>query len=50
MFEFILFGFNRFNVIKKAIKKGPLNKCIIKIIIEKAIYINLIKPSFEIII
>jgi len=26
IFELILFGFNRFNIIKKAIKKNPLNK------------------------
>ena len=47
IFEFILFRFNRFNVIKKIIKKGLLNKYIIKIVIKKAIYIGLIKPGFK---
>ena len=50
IFELILPGFNRFNVTKKAIEKGPLNKCIIKIIIKRVIYIGLIKPGFETII
>ena len=50
IFELISLGFNRFNVIKKAIEKNPLNKYIIKIIIKKAIYINLIKPGFKTII
>ena len=50
IFEFISFGFNRFNVIKKVIKKGPLNECIIKIIIKRVIYIDFIKLSFKIII
>jgi len=50
IFELILFGFNRFNVIKKAIEKSPLNKYIIKIIIKRAIYIGFIKPVFKIII
>jgi len=50
IFEFISLGFNRFNVIKKTIEKSPLNECIIKIIIKKAIYIGFIKPGFEIII
>ena len=49
IFKPILFGFNRFNVIKKAIEKSLLNECIIKIIIKKAIYIGFIKPGFEII-
>ena len=31
IFEFISFGFNRFNVIKKVIKKDFLNEYIIKI-------------------
>ena len=50
IFKFILLGFNRFNVIKKIIEKSPLNKCIIGIVIKKAIYIDFIKPGFEIII
>ena len=50
IFKLILFRFNRFNMIKKTIEKNPLNKYIIKIVIEKAIYINLIKPGFKIII
>jgi len=50
IFEFISLGFNRFNVIKKAIKKGLLNEYIIKIVIKRAIYIGFIKPSFKIII
>jgi len=47
IFEFISFGFNRFNVIKKVIKKSPLNKYIIKIIIKKVIYIRFVKSSFK---
>ena len=47
IFEFISFGFNRFNIIKKAIKKGPLNKCIIRIIIGKAIYIWFYKTGSD---
>jgi len=50
IFEPISFRFNWFNVIKKAIKKSLLNKCIIKIVIKKAIYIDLIKPGFKTII
>ena len=50
IFEFISLGFNRFNVIKKVIKKSLLNEYIIKIVIKKAIYISFIKPSFKIII
>jgi len=50
IFEFISFEFNRFNVIKKVIEKSPLNKCIIKIVIKRAIYIGVIKPGFKIII
>jgi len=50
IFKLISLGFNRFNIIKKAIKKGPLNKCIIRIIIKRTIYIGLVKPSFKIII
>ena len=50
IFKLILFRFNRFNVIKKAIKKSSLNECIIKIVIKKAIYINFIKSGFKIII
>ena len=50
IFELISLKFNRFNIIKKAIKKDPLNKCIIKIIIKRAIYIDLIKPGFKTII
>ena len=50
IFEFILFEFNRFNMIKKTIKKSPLNEYIIKIVIKRAIYISLIKPSFKTII
>ena len=50
VFKFISFGFNRFNIIKKAIEKSSLNECIIEIVIEKAIYINFIKPDFKIII
>jgi len=49
IFKFISFEFNRFNIIKKTIKKSPLNECIIRIAIKKAIYIDLIKPSFKII-
>ena len=49
IFKFISLGFNRFNIIKKAIEKNPLNECIIKIAIKRAIYIGLIKPGFEII-
>ena len=49
IFEFISLGFNRFNVIKKAIKKSSLNECIIRIVIKRAIYIGFAKPSFEII-
>ena len=36
-------------MIKKAIEKGFLNKCIIKIVIKKVIYIGFIKPGFKII-
>jgi len=50
IFEFILFEFNWFNVIKKVIKKDFLNKYIIKIIIKRTIYINFTKPDFKIII
>jgi len=50
IFEFILFKFNRFNVIKKVIEKGLLNECIIKIVIKRAIYINFMKPDFKTII
>ena len=50
IFEFISFKFNRFNVIKKVIKKGFLNEYIIKIIIKKTIYISFTKSGFEIII
>jgi len=50
IFEFISFGFNRFNIIKKIIEKSSLNKYIIRIIIKRTIYINFIKPGFEIII
>ena len=50
IFEPISFRFNRFNMIKKAIKKSPSNEYIIKIIIERAIYIGLIKPGFKTII
>jgi len=50
IFEFISLGFNRFNIIKKAIKKSSLNECIIRIIIKRAIYIGFIKPSFKTII
>jgi len=50
IFELISLGFNRFNMIKKAIKKGSLNECIIKIVIKRAIYIDFAKPGFEIII
>ena len=48
--EFISFGFKRFNIIKKVIEKSSLNKYIIKIVIKRAIYIDFIKPDFEIII
>ena len=48
--EFISLGFNRFNVIKKAIEKSFLNEYIIGITIKKAIYINFVKPSFKTII
>jgi len=47
IFEFILFEFNRFNVIKKTIKKSPSNECIIKIVIKRTIYIGFIKPGFK---
>ena len=47
IFELISLGFNRFNVIKKAIEKSSLNEYIIEIVIKRAIYINLIKPSFK---
>ena len=47
IFKLISFRFNRFNVIKKAIKKTSLNECIIKIVIKRVIYISLIKPSFK---
>ena len=47
IFEFISFEFNRFNIIKKAIKKGPSNKCIIRIVIKRAIYIGFTKLGFE---
>ena len=47
IFKLISFGFNRFNIIKKAIKKNPLNEYTIKIVIKKAIYIGLIKPGFK---
>jgi len=50
IFELISLEFNWFNIIKKAIKKSFLNECIIKIVIKKAIYIGLIKPSFKTII
>jgi len=50
VFKFISFGFNRFNMIKKVIKKNSLNKYIIKIVIKRAIYIGLIKPGFKTII
>ena len=50
IFESILLGFNRFNIIKKVIEKSPLNKYIIKIVIKRTIYIGFIKPGFEIII
>ena len=50
IFKLISFEFNRFNIIKKIIKKGFLNECIIKIIIKKAIYISFTKLSFKIII
>ena len=50
IFEFISFGFNRFKLVKKVIKKGFLNEYIIRIVIKKAMYISLIKPGFEIII
>jgi len=47
IFKLILLEFNRFNVIKKAIKKSPLNEYIIKIVIKRVIYIDLIKPGFK---
>ena len=50
IFEPISLGFNRFNVIKKVIEKSSLNECIIKIVIERAIYIGFAKPGFKIII
>ena len=50
IFEFISFEFNRFNVIKKIIKKGFLNEYIIKIVIKRTIYISLVKPDFKTII
>jgi len=50
IFESISLEFNRFNVIKKAIKKSPLNEYIIRIVIKNAIYIDLIKPGFKIIL
>ena len=50
IFELISLGFNRFNMAKKVIEKGPLNECIIRIVIKKAIYIGLIKPGFKTII
>ena len=34
-------------MIKKAIKKGLSNECTIEIVIKRAIYIGLVKPSFE---
>ena len=45
----ISFGFNRFNIIKKTIEKGPLNERIIGIALNKTIYIGLAKPNFAII-
>jgi len=50
IFKLISLEFNRFNVIKKAIKKSFLNKYIIKIVIKRAIYIGFVKSSFKIII
>jgi len=50
IFKPISLGFNRFNIIKKVIKKGSLNECTIRIAIGKAIYIGLIKPGFKTII
>ena len=50
IFEFISLGFNRFNIIKKAIKKSLLNKYTIKIVIKRMIYIGLMKSGFKIII
>ena len=47
--EVISLGFNRFDVVKKAIEKGLLNERIIKIVFNKAIYIGFAKPSFAII-
>ena len=47
IFKLISFGFNRFNIIKKAIEKGLLNECIIGIVIGKMIYIGFAKLSFE---
>ena len=49
IFEPISLEFNRFNIIKMTIKKSPSNEYTIKIIIEKAIYIDFAKSSFEII-
>ena len=34
-------------MIKKTIEKSLLNKCTIKIVIKKAIYINFTKPNFK---
>jgi len=48
--EAISLEFNRFNVIKKVIEKGLLNKRTIEIALNKTIYIGLVKPSFTIII
>jgi len=50
VFEFISLGFNRFNVIKKAIEKSSSNECIIGIIIKRAMYIGFAKPGFKTII
>ena len=50
IFELISLEFNRFNIIKKIIKKNLSNKYMIKIIIKKAIYIGFVKPSFKTII
>ena len=47
IFKLILFEFNRFDVIKKAIEKSSSNECIIEIAIKKTIYIGLIKPDFK---